>query len=139
MSQHKELFAKNALLINCEHTAATNLVIGNQTITKANFASTMTWYVGGSHKLEDITVNALASFGVPTFETPARTPAGEIGRIYQFSPALQLIYTGFYWHSDHETPDITPAPALANVTRAYAKVITEINKVDLKDLQRPSM
>ena len=139
LSQHKELFAKNALLINCEHTAATNLVIGNQTITKANFASTMTWYVGGSHKLEDITVNALASFGVPTFETPARTPAGEIGRIYQFSPALQLIDTGFYWHSDHETPDITPAPALANITRAYAKVIAEINKVDLKDLQRPSM
>jgi hypothetical protein len=137
LAQHKELFAKNALLINCEHTAATGLVIGNQTISKSNFASTMTWYVGGSHKLEDITVKALAAFGVPTFEIPARTPAGEIGRIYQFSPAIQLIDTGFYWHSDHETPDITPAPALANITRAYAKIVTETGSVDLKDLQRP--
>jgi hypothetical protein len=137
LSQHKELFAKTALLINCEHTAATELVIGNQTISKTNFASTLTWYVGGSHKLEEITIKALASFGVPTFEIPARTPAGEIGRIYQFSPAIQLIDTGFYWHSDHETPDITPAPALANITRAYAKIITDIGVVDLKDLQRP--
>ncbi len=138
LSQHKDMFARTALLINCEHTAATNLVIGNQTVTKANFASTMTWYVGGSHKLEEITVRALASFGVPTFETPARSPAGEIGRIYQFSPAIQLIDTGFYWHSDHETPDITPAPALANITRAYAKIIAETGAVSLEDLQRPT-
>ncbi len=90
LSQHKELFAKNALLINCEHTAVNELVIGNRTISKSNFAATLDWYVGGSHKLEDIAVKSIAAFGVPVFEIPARTPAGEIGRIYQFSPAIQL-------------------------------------------------
>ncbi len=74
LSQHKELFEKTALLINCEHTAATELVIGNHTITKSNWASTLTWYVGGSKKLEDIVVRAYAAFGVPTEEIPARTP-----------------------------------------------------------------
>jgi Peptidase family M28 len=138
LSQHKEVFAKTALLINCEHTAATQLVQGNQTISKSNTASTLTWYVGGSKKLEDIVVKAYADFGVPTQEIPARTPAGEIGRIYQNSPSIQLIDTGLYWHSSYETPDIIPANALANVTRAYAKIITDIAAVDLKDLQRPA-
>jgi hypothetical protein len=131
------MFARNALLINCEHTAATELVIGNQTVTKSNWASTENWYVGGSKKLEDIVVKAYATFGVPVDEVPSRTAAGEIGRIYQMTPSVQLIDTGLYWHSDKETPAITPAPGLANVTRAYAKIIRDTEAVDLKDLQRP--
>jgi hypothetical protein len=137
LSQHREMFAKNALLINCEHTAATELVIGNQTITKSNFASTLNWYVGGSGKLVDISLDAFASFGVPIDEIPARSPAGEIGRIYQFSPSIQLIDTGLYWHSDKETTEITPAPALANITRAYAKIIARTDRLPLSELQRP--
>ena len=137
LSQHKELFAKTALLINCEHTAATEMIIGNQNITKSNWASTLTWYIGGSRKLEQIVVNAYAAFGVPVGEIPARSPAGEIGRIYQLAPSIQLIDTGLYWHSDYETGDIIPATGLANVTRAYAKIITDTGMVDLKDLQRP--
>ncbi len=137
LAQHKEIFAKTALLINCEHTAANEMVIGNQVITKSNWASTFTWYVGGSRKLEDIVVNAYAAFGVPTQEIPARSPAGEIGRIYQFAPAIQLIDTGLYWHSDRETGEIIPPTGLANTTRAYAKIIVDIGTVALKDLQRP--
>lgn len=137
LSQHKEVFAKTALLINAEHTAANAMVIGNQVITKSNWSSTFTWYVGGSKKLEDIVVSAYAAFGVPTQEIPARSPAGEIGRIYQLSPSIQLIDTGLYWHSDFETTAIIPATGLANVTRAYARIITETGTVALPDLQRP--
>ena len=137
LAQHKEVFEKTALMINCEHTAANEMVIGNGVIQKSNWASTLTWYVGGSPKLEQIVMNAYASFGVPTYETPARTPAGEIGRIYQFAPAIQLIDTGLYWHSDHETPAIIPSTGLEASTRAYAKIIDQVNGVDLKDLQRP--
>jgi hypothetical protein len=137
LAEHKEVFEKTALIINCEHTAATEMVLNNGAIQKSNWASTLTWYVGGSAKLEDIVVKAYASFGVPTNETPARSPAGEIGRIYQFAPAIQLIDTGLYWHSDHETSAIIPATGLESVTRAYAKIITGVNSLDLKDLQRP--
>ncbi len=138
LREHKEVFAKTALIINCEHTAATEMILNLGSVQKSNVASSLTWYIGGSHKLEDIVVDAYRSFGVPTNEIPARTPAGEIGRIYQFAPAIQLIDTGLYWHSDHETSEIIPATGLESVTRAYAKIITGVNGVDLQDLQRPA-
>jgi hypothetical protein len=138
LSQHKEMFAKNALLINCEHTAVDNLIIGNGVVTKSTEAAPLNWYVGGSKKLEDVVVKAYAAFGVPTDEIPARSPAGEIGRIYQFSPSIQLIGTGLFWHSERENPDVIPAPALADVTRAYAKIIADIDNIPLKDLQHGS-
>jgi len=68
---------------------------------------------------------------------PERTAAGEMSRYYQFAPSLQLIDTGLYWHSDHETPEIIPPTGLAAVTRAYAKIINDVNSLDLKELRRP--
>jgi hypothetical protein len=29
-----------------------------------------------------------------------------MGRYYQFAPSIQVIDTGLYWRSDHETADI---------------------------------
>jgi hypothetical protein len=42
-----------------------------------------------------------------------------------------------YWHSDRETSAIIPPWGLAAVTRAYARILHDIESVDLKDLQRP--
>jgi len=137
LMEHKEQFAKTALLINCEHTSATDLVSYNGVIRKSNQAMPLMWYIGGSPKLEQIVVKAYQDFGVPTFDVPERTAGGEIGRYFLSAPSLQVIDTGLYWHSDHETADIIPPTGLADVTRAYAKIITEVNKLSLKDLQRP--
>jgi hypothetical protein len=93
--------------------------------------------VGGSSRLEQITVQAYENFGVATYAEPERRPGGEMGRYFQYAPSLQVIDTGLYWHSDHETSDIIPAPGLAAITRAYAKIINDVNAVDLKNLQRP--
>ena len=133
---HKELFAKTALLINCEHTAANQLVSYNGTVRKANATSPLMWYIGGSPKLEQIVLSAYETFGVPVYDRGERSAAGEIGRIQNLAPAMQLIDTGLYWHSDRETPDIIPAAGLAATTRAYAKIIADVNGVDLPDLQR---
>ena len=135
--QHKELFARTALLINCEHTAANQLVAYNGTVRKANSTSPLMWYVGGSPKLEQIVLGAYETFGVPIYDRGERSAGGEIGRIQNLAPAMQLIDTGLYWHSDRETPDIIPASGLAATTRAYAKIIADVNGVDLQDLQRP--
>ena len=137
LTEHKEFFAKTALLINCEHTAAEQLVLGNGTISKTNTSTAQTWYVGGSAKLADIVVKAFDAFGVSTYEIPSRAASGEMGRYSNLAPSMQVIDTGYYWHSDHETPDIIPPTALAAITRAYAKIITEVTRVDIKDLQRP--
>jgi hypothetical protein len=60
-----------------------------------------------------------------------------MGRYQTLAPSFQVIDTGLYWHSDYETPEIIPAPGLANITRAFAKIVTDVNRVDIKDLQRP--
>jgi hypothetical protein len=137
LSQHPELFAKTALLINCEHTAANQLVSYNGTVRKASSTSPLMWYVGGSHALEEIVLGAYRTFGVPIYDRGERGAAGEIGRIQNLAPSMQLIDTGLYWHSDKETPEIIPADGLAATTRAYAKIIADINALELKDLQRP--
>jgi hypothetical protein len=137
LTEHKEFFAKTALLINSEHTAAEQLVLGNGTISKTNTSTALTWYVGGSAKLGEIVVKAFDAFGVATYDRPARTAAGEMGRYQTLAPSMQVIDTGYYWHSDHETPEIIPPTALAAITRAYAKIITDLNLVEIKALQRP--
>jgi hypothetical protein len=136
LSQHKEVFAKTALLINCEHTAANQLVSYNGTIRKANVESPLMWYVGGSPTLAHIVAKAYQTFGVKLYDQAERNAAGEIGRIQNLAPSMQLIDTGLYWHSDHETSDIIPESGLAAVTRAYARIVTDIQAVALKDLQR---
>jgi hypothetical protein len=42
-----------------------------------------------------------------------------------------------YFHSDGETPETVPWTGLEAITRAYAKIIDDVNDLDLKDLQRP--
>ena len=136
LADHKETFAKTALLINSEHTAAGTLISYNGVMRKANMATPVMWYVGGSPRLERIVVKAYDEFGIATYAEQEQRPGGEMGRYFQYAPSLQVIDTGLYWHSDHETPDLIPAPGLAAITRAYAKIIADVNGVDLKDLQR---
>src|SRR5262249_55933198 len=137
LAAHKEQFAKTALIVNCEHTAANQLVAYNGAVRKADVAAPLMWYVGGSPRLEQIALGAYTMFGVAIYDRGERTAAGEIGRIQTLAPALQLIDTGLYWHSDREAPDIVPEHGLAAVTRAFAKIIAEVDKVPLADLQRP--
>jgi hypothetical protein len=137
LAQHKEVFAKTALIINCEHTAASQLIASNNAVVrKANVESPLSWYVGGSAKLDQIVAKAYETFDVKLLDGRANTAAGEIGRIQNLAPSMQLIDTGLYWHSDRETSDIVPASGLAAVTRAYAQIVTDIGAVALKDLQR---
>ncbi|HYL35361.1 MAG TPA: M28 family peptidase [Bryobacteraceae bacterium] len=138
LADHKEEFAKTALLINSEHTAATQLVSYNGVVRKSNEATPLMWYVGGSPKLEQIVIKAFDAFGVATYDTPERGAAGEMGRYSLYAPSMQVIDTGLYWHSDHETSEIIPPTELAASTRAYAKIITEVNKLGLNELQRPA-
>jgi hypothetical protein len=48
-----------------------------------------------------------------------------------------LIEGNLYWHSDRETAEFVPPTGLAASTRAYAKIITDVNQLGLKDIVRP--
>ena len=44
---------------------------------------------------------------------------------------------GTFNHADRETSDNVPATALAAITRAYAKVIDDVNKLGIKEIAAP--
>jgi hypothetical protein len=137
LADQKELFAKTALIINCEHTSAEQLVARGSVIRKSNTTVPLRWYVGGSPQLEQIVVKAYDTFGVATLAEPESGAGGEMGPYYQLAPSLQLIEGNLHWHSDQETADDVPPTGLAASTRAYAKIISDVNQLSLKDLARP--
>jgi hypothetical protein len=140
-SQHPELFAKTAVLFNCEHTGLADYVwyygVPN-VIRPTNAIGPLSWYVGGTSKLMDIASKDFDDFGIPTETNSLPAGGGEIGRYYWYAPSIQLLDTGYVWHSDHETDDTISAAGLAAVTRAYAKIIDQTDSIPLKDLRRDS-
>jgi hypothetical protein len=138
LAEHKELFAKTALLINCEHTSAEQLVIVRGGIVKrANTTVPFRWYVGGSPKLEQLVVKAYDDFGVATDAEPDSQPGGEMGPYYRLAPSLQLIEGNLHWHSDQEGAGDVPPTGLAATARAYSKIIADVNQLNLADVARP--
>jgi Peptidase family M28 len=137
LADHKEVFAKTALIINCEHTSAEQLVYRGGTIRRTDTTVPLRWYVGGSPKLEQIAAKAYKDFGVATYAEAEPMAGGEMGPYYILAPSLQLIEGNLYWHSDHETAEVVPATGLAASTRAYAKIIADVNGLEIRDLARP--
>jgi hypothetical protein len=129
---HPEVFAKTAVLFNSEHTGGLDSAPTSAQLSNAPAA--YRWY-GTGPILAGIVVKALDAFGVPSFPQSVPSPPGEIGRYYQLAPSVEIINSGFVWHSDEETPKAISASGLAAVTRAYAKVIVDSNSVDLKQLR----
>src|SRR5947209_11457495 len=103
LDDHKEMLAKTALIINCEHTSAEQLVYRGGTIRRSNTTVPLRWYVGGSPRLEQIVVKAYEAFGVATYAEPEPSAAGEMGPYYQLAPPLQLIEGNLRSHYDCDT------------------------------------
>ena len=98
------------------------------------------WYPGGPprRKLETIAVSALREFGASVYLDPnPRPPAGDLGAHFRGVPGVATSEFYHYFHTDQETPDTVPRTGLEATTRAYAKIIDEVNKLALGDLQRP--
>jgi hypothetical protein len=138
---HEELFKNAALLINLEHTAAAGQELLGEAIRIVAGEAGFLWYGGGNQrpKLQEAAYKAFQEFGVPIYAEPEPgTPGGEASRLYPYVAAVQASNYNMFFHSDAETPAMVPAPGLAASARAYAKVIEEVNKMDLKDLQLPA-
>jgi hypothetical protein len=138
MVAHKdEFFSKAALLINCEHTAQIAADLYGFRLMMTNAPWDENWYVGGGPALAPIVTKDWDTFGVVRYAEADPSPPGDIGLTYKLAPSIQLIQQSPFYHSDHDTlATISPA-ALENVTRAYAKIIDDVNRVDLKDLAWP--
>jgi hypothetical protein len=134
-AEHPEIFAKAALIINCEHMGAK--ATGHFNLRLVDTPASSSWYASGK-TLGSIVVNALDAFGVPTAPESGARPGGEIGRYFQFAPSVQVMSGGFVWHSDQETPEAISTAGIDAVARAYAKIITDVNATDMKALRGAS-
>jgi hypothetical protein len=139
------LFAKTALLINVEHpativTQSRPRYYPGDEIAWANTAMPLEWYAGGKSRpeLRKITWDAFKEFGVAAEFDPSPTPpAGDAGAFFRFLPAVSASEYHSYFHTDWETPEMVPWTGLEASTRAFAKIIDEVNKHPLSDFQRP--
>jgi hypothetical protein len=130
--------ANTALAINAEHTALTSQHFFAGNLRPSNTMNALHWNFNGSRKLIDIAVKAFNAFGVPTYDGTDGVAMAEISRISRLVPSFGVIDVDTYYHSDHETDATVPWTGLAATTRAFAKIMDEVNKVDIKELQPTS-
>jgi Peptidase family M28 len=140
VANRTRFFSKTALMINDEHPS--EVLTHGGAAGWTNSMIPLEWYAGGASrpKLEKIAADAFREFGAAIWTEPSQTPpAGDLGRFYWFLPGLVAQSNDFIdMHTTQDTPDNVPWTGLEAVTRAYAKIIDEVNKLDLKDLQRPA-
>jgi peptidase M28-like protein len=140
-----KLFAKTALSINCEHPSTIQTYVrprylAGEVVRWSNMYTAQQWYAGGPTRpeLTTIAVKAFKEFGVPLLTDPnPRPPAGDLGRLYRFTPGVATSEFFHYFHTDRESPETVPWTGLQATTRAYAKIVDEVNKLPLSTFQRP--
>ncbi len=64
-------------------------------------------------------------------------PASDLMYFYRFVPGVDVSEYHHYFHTDWETPETVPWTGLEASTRAFAKIVDEVNQLPLSALQRP--
>jgi Zn-dependent M28 family amino/carboxypeptidase len=127
--------AKTALIINAEHTALTAQHQFAGRIRASNTMNALHWSFNGSRRLIDLSIEAFKSFGVPTYVGTDGVAMAEISPISRLAPSFGVIDVDTYYHSDHETDETVPWTGLGATTRAMAKIIDSVNRLEIAQLQ----
>ena len=122
-----------ALLFNAEHSAHALVDHWGAALHATNSLGPFDWSVNGSAALLDIANRSFDEFGIPRW-AQMRGLGGEISRIEDIVPSVNLMHAGVLLHSNAETAEAIPAAGLAATARAYAKIIDEANLLDLSAL-----
>jgi Peptidase family M28 len=132
-------FARTALIINAEHVTTTQTYLFANMLRKSNAATAHRFFVGRSRRLAQILVENFRLFGVALYELPSTRfgVAGDLVKLVDDAPGIEVIESNAFYHSDEDKPAVVPAAGLESITRAYAKIIDDINTLDLKDIVDP--
>jgi len=135
---HKDtFFAKAALLINSEHTGQFGADFYGYRLLPTNTPWNFDWYAGGGPKLAPIVTRDWDLFGISRYVEATPNGSGDLGALDHLAPSIDLIQATPFYHSDHDTPASISPWCIENVTRSYAKIIDDLNKVPLADLAWP--
>lgn len=138
-ANREKFFSKTALMINAEHPAQVLTHGGTEGWTEAVIP--LQWYAGGASrpKLAAISAAAFREFGVPLWDKPSPSPpGGDIGPFIGFVPGLVIQSNDFiFMHTSGDSPNTIAASGLEGAARAYARIIDEVNKLPLSELQQP--
>jgi hypothetical protein len=130
----KDMLARTALLVNCEHTAqVATFVIGGSLIA-SNTVSARRWFVGGSDELKAIVARTFREYGIALYSRPEVRPGGELGPMSTEAPSFHIIDHTVY-HTDLDTLQAVPAYGLEQSARAFAKIIDQVNALPLGALR----
>lgn len=121
------------LLINAEHTAHALIDRFGDELCTTNAIGPFSWQINGSNKLAEITLQTFDEFGIPRWAETGG-PVGEIRTIAELVPSIVLMHAGVLLHTNIETTEAIPAASLAATTRAYAKIIEQVNSLDASRL-----
>jgi len=127
-------FAKTALILNSEHVSVTQSYMYGDMLWKSNVVAAHRFSIGRSRRLGDLAVRALTLFGVGMYDRPQPRPLGAVMPIWLDAPSIEVIESPNFYHTDAETLDIVPANGLEQIARAFAKLIDDVNTLDLTDL-----
>ncbi len=127
--QQESLLQGAVLLINAEHTAHALVDRWGSELCATNAIGPFSWRINGSRQLQGIALKAFDDFGIPRWAETGG-PTGEIRPIAAALPSIVLMHAGVLLHSNIETSDAVPAASLVATTRAYARIIDEVNGLD---------
>jgi hypothetical protein len=131
MHDNRNTFLANtALTINCEHMSVVDTQYWGATLRKVNAVAGRRWWTYGSDQLVGVVTSALRTFGVPVLADMDPNASGDMGVMSRDLPSVQTIQSPEIKHTDADTVEWVPAAGLEAVTRAYAKIIDEVNKLD---------
>ena len=91
------------------------------------------WYVGGSDALRMLVRNSLREFGVATYHKSEVSPGGELSQIHMKAPSFHIIDHVIY-HTTLDTADLVPAWGIEAATRAFLKIIDNVNKMTKQEI-----
>jgi len=127
-------FEKTALIVNCEHVATSSTYSIGPNLVGSNAVAARRWYVQGSAELESIVGNAFRTFGVMTYSRPAAQSGGELAVLRGIAPGFHALADILY-HTEMDIPELVPEAGIEATVRAYAKIIDDVNRVELDRLK----
>ena len=129
------MLENTALLLNAEHISPVQFLAYGTELRRTAGISPRRWWVHGSDKLLELTLDAYRTFGVSIVGKMHPSASGEIGSIDEDAPSIQLIRSPEHKHTTLDVAVLVPSVGLEAVARSFAKIIDGVNQMSLGELQ----